>query len=136
ENAPNRKGIDGYPFDKIFDDTEMLGTQWNNLSKDTQDKVLQILTTVYDQESACMQLAEILENDKNAAQRLVSANLPKGWGRAGPTATDLLVEKLKEQVISARVAEDQAGLHHAMSPDGVIYDALPYYGEILVGHTM
>ena len=59
-----------------------------------------------------------------------------GWGHMGLTATVKILEELKRDVVPARIAEDRAGLFHAMTPDGVLYDILPYYGEILIGHTV
>jgi CRISPR-associated endonuclease Csn1 len=54
----------------------------------------------------------------------------------GQTATQKLLVELKKDVVPARVAEDRAGLFHAMTETGEFRDLLPYYGEILVGHTV
>lgn len=136
ENAENRKGIASYPFDLALGDKEALGAAWGAFSNEEQDEVLLILATVHNEEKATAALLPLLNSDAQAVARALAAPLPKGWGRVGPTATIKLLEQLKAKLIPARVAEDEAGLVHALSPDGVIHEKLPYYGEILLGHTV
>ncbi len=136
EDTKTRKGITGYPFDRKLGASDALGDAWSNTDENTQDQILEVLATVHDDNKAVEALTKILSGDREAAKRALQAPLPSGWGRMGLTATTKILEELKKDVVPARVAEDRAGLVHAMTPDGVIYDRLPYYGEILVGHTV
>ena len=136
EVTETRKGIEGYPFDRELGAPEALGDTWLQGGENRQDKILAVLATVHDDKKAEEALSDILGGDGDAAKRALQTPLPTGWGRMGPTATTKILEELKTDVVPARVAEDRAGLFHAMTADGVIYDRLPYYGEILVGHTV
>ena len=136
ENTETRKGIAGYPFDRELGAPEALGDAWLQAGEDRQDQILTVLATVHDDDKAIAALSEILAGDHAAAKRALEASLPSGWGNMGLTATRRILEELKKDVVPARIAEDRAKLFHAMTPDGVIFDRLPYYGEILVGHTV
>ncbi len=136
EDTKTRKGINGYPFDRNLGAPEALGGAWLQADEDTQDKILAVLATEHDDDKAKDKLSEILGGDREAAKRALEAPLPPGWGRMGLTATVKILTELKKDVVPARVAKDRAGLSHAMTADGVIYDRLPYYGEILIGHTV
>jgi CRISPR-associated endonuclease Csn1 len=136
ENAENRAGVVGYPFDLALGHEDALGDAWRTFSDDKQDEILRILATVHNEEKATAALLPLLQSDGQAVARALAAPLPKGWGRIGPTATAGLLEQLKAKLIPAKIAEMEAGLVHALSPDGVIHETLPYYGEILLGHTV
>ena len=136
ENAKSRTGIAGYPFDVALGDNEVLGLRWYAADEALRDSVLGILAHVYDDDLAMEQLQSILGCDHQAAAKILSAKIPSGWGHMGITATTKILGALKTAVISSREAEDIAGLVHAMTADGVVYSKLPYYGEVLPGHTV
>jgi len=135
ENVETRTGIKGYPFDKILGDEAVMGPRWNETGDETRDAILGILARVHDHGKALRQIMPLVGGDQNLARRIVAADMPSGWGHMGRTATIKILEKLKESVVPARIAEDEAGLVHAMTADGVVYDRLPYYGEILKSYT-
>lgn len=135
ENSRSRDRIMGYPFDLALGHEDALGDTWKTFSEDEQDEILRILATQHNEEKASAALLPILKSD-GAVTRALGAPLPKGWGRVGHTATVRLLEQLKAKLIPAKIAEMEAGLVHALSPDGVIHEALPYYGKILLGHTV
>ncbi len=136
ESAKTRKGIDGYPFDAALGQEEVLGSIWLNANEAKQDEILRILATEHDDKLAIEKLSRLLGDDQDAAKRTLQVPLPKGWGHMGLSATVKILKELKREVIPARVAEDRAGLFHTSTPDGVIYDRLPYYGVVLRGHTV
>lgn len=136
ESTKTRKGIDGFPFDIALGHEDFLGETWLQADEARQDDILQILATEHDDQRAIEKLLYILNGDEEMAKRALQAPLPKGWGNMGLTATVRILEELKRDVVPARVAEDKAGLFHAATPDGVIYNRLPYYGEVLPGHTV
>jgi len=136
ENATSRTGINGYCFDVLLGDEGVLGNKWLEAGEDKQDQILNVLATIYDDDQAIATLANMLGGDTGAAKRTLDVSLPSGWGRMGPTATGKILPELKNDLIPARIAEDQAGLFHAMTPTGEVGDLLPYYGKILLGHTV
>src|SRR3546814_17858719 len=54
-----------------------------------------------------------------------------GYGRLGETATRLILEEFKKEVITYAEAVKRAGWHHGDDRTGEILDKLPYYGELL-----
>lgn len=136
EDTRTRKGIAGYPFDRDMGSSDGLGDAWLHADEAKQDEILEILATVHDDDKAIEALSKILDGDREAALRALRVSLPSGWGHMGLTATRKILAELKKDVIPARKAEDLAGLFHGSTADGVIHDVLPYYGEILVGHTV
>ncbi|TCS61621.1 type II CRISPR RNA-guided endonuclease Cas9 [Varunaivibrio sulfuroxidans] len=136
ESAAGPKPIKGYPFDRVLCDEVILGKRWTQLSSDKQDEILNILATEHDDSLAIEDIRHALGGDAGTAFKIVQAPLPSGYGNMGARATEMILQELKKDVVPARVAQDRAGLVHATSPDGVVYERLPYYGEILVGHTV
>lgn len=130
------KKIAGYPFDQAFAEFPETLALWPNLSPKDQDAVLHILATEVDDEEAVEALKELLKCSVETAEAFLMVSLPSGYGAMGVTATEKLIDALKVEIISSREAEDRAGLYHAYTADGVVYDRLPYYGEILQGHTV
>ena len=78
-----------------------------------------------------------LNTDQIVEAEKAVRNLPEGYGRLGPTATRLIVDELKADVVTydeavQRVAEkDKRFRHHSDFRTGEILDRLPYYGELL-----
>jgi len=136
EDSKARNGIAGYPFDRDLGTEDVLGARWHDANETTKDHILDIISTQHDDEKAIQSLAEILNGDREAAKQVLETSMPSGWGRMGQTATERILHELKKEVIPARIAEDRAGLVHVATPDGQIFNRLPYYGEILVGHTV
>lgn len=136
EDAKSRNGITGYPFDRDLGHEDALGPLWQDADDDTKDRILDVIATQHDDDKAIKTLADVFAGDREAAKRALEVPLVSGWGRMGKTATERILEELKRDVVPARVAEDCAGLVHAATPDGQVFDRLPYYGEILIGHTV
>jgi len=136
ENASAPKVIRGYCFDILLGDEDILGDKWLDAGEDQQDQILNTLATIYDDDKAIAALSDLLDGDTGAAKRALDVSLPSGWGRMGPTATGKILPELKKDLIPARIAEDRACLSHAMTPTGEVGDLLPYYGKVLVGHTV
>nr|WP_245942013.1 type II CRISPR RNA-guided endonuclease Cas9 [Sphingomonas gilva] len=69
--------------------------------------------------------------DEAAAFAVAKAPLPEGHGRLGETATRLILEELKKEVVTYDEAVRRGGWHHSDDRTGEILDRLPYYGELL-----
>ena len=65
------------------------------------------------------------------------ACLPDGHGQLGRTAGSKILEELKKDVITYDQAVHAAGFesHSQLDFDGEVFDALPYYGEVLERHV-
>ncbi len=99
---------------------------------------------LYSEDKLVKKLESILQiDDENKIGELL-AKLPKSRGNLGLTATKMLLEKLKEKVISHREATDElaktdkrfvAEEEQLRKMQGKIFE-LPYYGEILQSDTV
>lgn len=137
ERVKTRDKIAKYPFSK-----KDISGQWMEIGDSLQDQILAILCSYHKNRKARIrsEISRVATLDEKTIARLLTIkenNSLQGYGRMGLTATKFIIEELKsDHTLSSREAEDRAGLKHAMTYDGVIYERLPYYGEILTGHTL
>ena len=128
------KKIKGNPIDRAFEDAGVGGV-WAALNGADQDAVLDAMVEAPNVQRLRERLGPYFPNT-DTIESLLSVSLPGGHGRMGATATRAILTELKREVVPARVAEDKAGLSHAMTADGKIHERLPYYGELLNAHTV
>lgn len=126
--------IEGNPIDPAFE-AEGIGGEWAALSGVDQEAVLAAMVQAPNVQRLREQLAPYFPAP-DALESALSVSLPKGHGRMGVSATRAILDVLKSEFVPARVAEDRAGLSHAMTLDGEIHKRLPYYGEVLEAHTV
>ena len=74
--------------------------------------------------------------EKEVAENVANTHLPEGYGRLGCTATERILEHLKEDVIPFSEAVVACGWHHSNDRTGECLDLLPYYGEVLDRHVI
>jgi len=103
---------------------------WAHRSPEQQWRVIERLA---DEENPETLHAFLLEEglDDEHARAAAKAPLPEGHGRLGETATRLILEELKKDVVTYDEAVRRAGWHHSDDRTGEILDRLPYYGELL-----
>ena len=135
EASGTKTKLAGYPFDLALSNENILGDLWPKATDEVQDSLLYCISTEHDDEAFIQATQEIIGCNKNQAISILDVPLPAGWGMMGQTATEKVLAVLEKQIISSRKAEDMAKISHVMTPDGEIFDRLPYYGEVLVGHT-
>ncbi|MDE0004123.1 MAG: hypothetical protein OXQ29_15645 [Rhodospirillaceae bacterium] len=133
EDGPVPKRFKGYPIDRAFDEAGV-GPTWRALTAGEQDKVLESLETTQSDEHLKTTLVRHFPD--SAIESVIDIDLPRGYGNAGETATKRLIEALKSEVVPGRVAQDRAGLVHAMTVEAEPRARLPYYGEILTNYTV
>lgn len=98
---------------------------------------------LYSEDALIQKLKLILDIDDEEEIGNLLAKLPRGRGMLGKSATELLLEKMKQEVLSHREATDallavdkrfMAAEEIAREKQGKNF-ALPYYGEILQSDT-
>lgn len=111
-------------------DKKRFGNDWAHKSPEQQWTIVERLL---DEENPDQLHAFLMECglDDAAALATAKAPLPEGHGRLGETATRLILEELKKEVITYDEAVRRAGWHHSDDRTGEILDRLPYYGELL-----
>ena len=107
------------------------GTAWSNKSPDEQWRIVERLMEEEDPDKLHAFLTDECGLSEEAARATAKAPLPEGHGRLGETATRLILQALKDDVITYDAAVRRAGWHHSDDRTGEVLDKLPYYGELL-----
>lgn len=127
----NRKELIGDEVRAELADKKRFGTRWLHFSLDEQLRIIDRLRNEENPETLLDWLKSEYGLDDAAAEAVVNARLPEGYGRFGETATRRLLQALKADVVTYDKAAEAAGFHHSDHRTGEVFDRLPYYGEIL-----
>ena len=111
-------------------------TQWERLTRAEQDEIVDRLHDDADEAKLFGWLQAKFGLDEQRAQAVVDAPLPVGYGRMGKTASERILEKLSEGVVTYAEAARAAGYHHSDFRPEQRRDSLPYYGEVLSRHVI
>lgn len=105
--------------------------QWHGFTPEQREQIANLVRTEDDVEALRTAMNEFSLSE-GAIGALCDARLPATYSAAGQTATHLLLDELKQDVVSNYEAEQRAGLESwdAEPPE---LDRLPYYGQILQG---
>jgi len=132
KESENRKDLAGDEIRAELSDKKRFGTRWLHFPLDEQVQIIEQLQDEEDPDVLLGWLKKEYGLDDAAAEAVANAHLPEGYGRFGETATRLLLDALKADVITYDKAAQAAGFHHSDQRTGEIFDRLPYYGEILM----
>lgn len=110
---------------------DRFGDAWAHKSPEQQWAIIERLLDEEDPDRLHAFLTGECGLDEVAALATAKAPLPEGHGRLGETATRLILEGLKKEVVTYDEAVRRAGWHHSDDRTGEILDRLPYYGELL-----
>ncbi len=140
KESDNRPDLKGDEIEAEFSAKTRFGGAWVHFSSDRQWEVIKRLREL-ESDADVAAFVAWLQTDfaltPEQAQATARARLPEGFGRFGETATTRLIEALKDEVIVYSEAVVKAGFaHHSDFRDGVVRDALPYYGEVLERYIM
>ncbi|MDB5695982.1 MAG: hypothetical protein JWN21_1525 [Sphingomonas bacterium] len=106
-------------------------TAWSNKSAEEQWRIVERLMDEEDPDRLHAFLTEECGLSEDGARTTAKAPLPEGHGRLGETATRLILQALRGDVITYDEAVRRAGWHHSDDRTGEVLDRLPYYGELL-----
>ncbi len=114
-------------------DKKLFGIGWAHIDADRQWVIIDQLLEEQNPERLHAFLSDYcgLDEGQIEAAEKASRMLPEGYGRLGPTATRLILDELKKEVITYDEAVHLAGWHHSDDRTGEILPKLPYYGELL-----
>jgi CRISPR-associated endonuclease Csn1 len=135
--SQTRTHLAGDEVRAVMGDKKRFGPAWAHLDRDRQ---WEILERIIDEENPDILHAFLTGEcglSEEQAEAAAKAPLPEGFGRLGPTATQLILDEHKRDVITyseavARVAaKDPRFRHHSDFRTGEVLDRLPYYGELL-----
>ena len=145
KESENRKELKGDEVAAVLADKKRLGPKWAMLSPDRQwELVRKIQDAESDQQVEALHAWLRAEHGLTSEQAKATADapLPEGYGRFGQEATDRLIEALIPEKPGGGLpvyseAVEIAGLgHHSDRRTGEVFEALPYYAEVLPHHVL
>ncbi len=140
KESETRKELKGDEVAAVMSDKKRFGARWAFLSEEAQWEVVKrVRDAGSDQDVSALRdwlHAEHRLTPEQAAA-VADAPMPEGYGRFGETATRKLIAALQAEVIVYSEAVETAGLgHHSDMRAGEVFEALPYYGEVLERHIV
>lgn len=112
-------------------DNKRFGDDWEHLGRERQWVVVERLMEEENPDVLHAFLTDECGLDEDRAAAAAKTSLPEGYGRLGPTATAMILDELKKEVITYDKAVERCGWHHSDDRTGEILPQLPYYGELL-----
>ncbi len=132
KSTENRSELTGDEVFASFSDKKTFGSRWAHFDAGTQATIIEMVENEPDPQVLYDWLMGTHGVTTEQAHAIGKIRLPEGHGRLGETASRLILEKLKEAVITydkaVEVALDKS---HSDFRTGEVLDELPYYGEIL-----
>jgi CRISPR-associated endonuclease Csn1 len=132
KSSENRSELTGDEVFASFSDKKTFGPRWAHFDAGTQATIIEMVENEPDPQVLYDWLIATYGVTIEEAHAIGKIRLPDGHGRLGGTASHLILEKLKEAVITydeaVKLAIDRS---HSDFRTGEILDELPYYGEIL-----
>ncbi|NIA68492.1 type II CRISPR RNA-guided endonuclease Cas9 [Pelagibius litoralis] len=133
--SETRKDLKGDETAAALAKDDRFGSGWRALPLETQAAVVEHLLEEEEEEPLLAWLTAEQGLSAERAESVVRAALPDGHGELGLTATRKILTELERGVVPYSKAAELAGYHHSDFRDGVIHDALPYYGRVLERHV-
>jgi CRISPR-associated endonuclease Csn1 len=133
----NRKGLKGDLLTSQFGADNCLGDAWSLMTTSQQRELAKLVATESDEDMLMTKLQAPPWNlSAETASAVSAASLPEDFGALSEKALAKIVPELEREVVTYDVAVQRAGYqHHSQLHTGEIFNQLPYYGEILSGHT-
>lgn len=137
--SDKRKDLKGDETAAVLGHKDRFGKLWRGLPLEEQTRVVQWLLDPKDKKSdedITNKLAEEFDLDREHAQRIAEAPLPRRYARLGRTAMSAIVKHMEQDYLPYFAAAARAGYHHSDMRTGEMFEELPYYGIPLKRHTM
>jgi CRISPR-associated endonuclease Csn1 len=131
KDSDNRKELIGDEVRAEMADKKRMGNRWLHLPLEDQLRIIDWVQNEEDPDTLLEWLKHEYGLDQETAEGVANARLPEGYGRFGETATRLLLDALKSDVLTYDKAAQKVGFHHSDDRTGKALDRLPYYGELL-----
>lgn len=132
KSSENRTELTGDEVFASFSDKNAFGTKWAAFDAGEQESIIEMVGNEPDPQTLYDWLMATHGVTLEEAHAIGKIRLPDGHGRLGKTASTLILDKLKDSVVTYDEAVMLAiNRSHTDFRTGEILDALPYYGEIL-----
>ena len=104
--------------------------RWSKLTERERTEIVDFLLTAEEDEEVVSWAMDELELDEQDAGKLSRLRLPDTFRRLSRKAIDLIVDRLKDDVITYSEATAQCGFHHSDIGIQTQFSRLPYYNRI------
>jgi len=104
--------------------------EWHTLSEIERREVIACLKEADNDEEVVAWAQTHLCCDEDKARLLAAVRLPDDYRRLSEKAVDMILDRLKTEVITYAEAVEQCGLHHSDLGGGEHYQRLPPYNKI------
>lgn len=133
----NRKDLKGDMVSAQLSRADCLGEEWFDWPSERQEALATLLAEGDDADFLIATLrAPPWSFPPARAEALAGCKLPEDFGSLSLKALRKIVPELEREVVTYDEAVRRAGYrHHSELHTGEIFMALPYYGEVLRGHT-
>ncbi len=136
------KDLRGIVVNKIMAKPDHYGPAWAKLPLAAKDAFITKIIEEMDDDALMGWLTGEHNLSHEHAHNCMTAPLPDGYSRLGPTANGAILDALHNEVsekgeaITFSQAVASAGWHHSDERDGEIWSKLPYYGVVLQRHIL
>jgi len=135
--SEKRKHLDGDKTASVLASAKRWGKEWRNLPFEGQETIVEKLLKEEDESTLLDWLMSNYGLTAETAEAVAGSPLPDGHGQLGRTATNRVLAELEKGIITFDKAVVDTGYqnHSQLDFDGEVFDALPYYGEVLERHV-
>jgi CRISPR-associated endonuclease Csn1 len=132
-----REYLKGDIVSKQLSDDKCFGARWFDFPERQQTEIVDFLFDEPDEAAVVKKGVEEWGLSEAQAHGVANIGMPDGYGRLGLNALRKIVPIMREQMdekgepLHYSEAAERAGYDHSDFRDGVIWDELPYYGEVL-----
>jgi CRISPR-associated endonuclease Csn1 len=106
----------------------LFGPQWHEFPLFQQNEIVEHILAANDSEELANWLCENWGLEKAAAEQVVQASLPEGYGRLGKRALNKLVTIMERERVNYAEATLRTNYSHFRKKPKVLVNRLPYYG--------
>lgn len=135
--SERRKHLDGDKTASVLANKNRWGVDWRKIPFEIQEEIVERLLEEESEDALLSWLCKEHGLSGEAAAKVAGAPIPDGHGNLGRTATRRVLAELERGIVTYDVAVLAAGYdsHSDLDFDGEVFDALPYYGEVLERHV-
>ncbi len=130
-----RKELKGDETASLLSNEKAFGDEWHKLSPEKQEEAVNLLFDEQDPDELVRKLMEDFGLNLEKAEYAANISLTDGYGSVSKKAILNMLPWLEQGYRYADAAK-KAGYHHSDFRTGEVFDALPYYGEVLQGNVI
>lgn len=134
--SKEQKKIKGHSVNAIFSSKKAFGDKWMTFSNETKWDIISLIREESSEDVVRRCLLEEYKVDRKNINYILNLSIPSNYSMFGETASQKIVDLIREKNISLYEALCLSGLKQIKDNKQKEYDYLPYYGEIMFEKTV